>query len=52
MQAYQNWLNDSDLRSEGSLPGLEHLTDQQLFFLNFAQVGQHMSYTLMIVNLS
>jgi hypothetical protein len=23
-----------------------------LFFLNFAQVGQHMSYTLMIVNLS
>ena len=37
-QAYQNWLNENELRSEGPLPGLEHLTDQQLFFLNFAQV--------------
>ncbi len=39
-QAYLNWLSENDIKSEGSLPGLEHLTDQQLFFLNFAQVIQ------------
>eukprot|EP00095_Tigriopus_kingsejongensis_P001687 maker-scaffold1658_size31987-snap-gene-0.9 protein:Tk01687 transcript:maker-scaffold1658_size31987-snap-gene-0.9-mRNA-1 annotation:"endothelin-converting enzyme 1" len=35
--AYQKWLEENNIIEE-SLPGLEHLTGDQLFFLNFAQV--------------
>lgn len=37
-QAYQGWLAENDIKSEDPLPGLEHLSDSQLFFLNYAQV--------------
>ena len=38
LQAYKNWLQNSGTPSEEAMPGLEHLTHDQLFFLNFAQV--------------
>ncbi|TRY79276.1 hypothetical protein TCAL_06071 [Tigriopus californicus] len=35
--AYRRWLEENNIIEE-HLPGLEHLTGDQLFFLNFAQV--------------
>ena len=37
-QAYKNWLRMNDVQDETAMPGLEHLSHDQLFFLNFAQV--------------
>ena len=37
LQAYQNWKAENNLVEE-DMPGMEHLTGDQLFFLNFAQV--------------
>ena len=36
-QAYINWLKTQSVE-EPRLPGLTHLSDHHLFFLNFAQV--------------
>ena len=38
IKAYRNWLESNNLIEESPLPGLEHLTGDQLFFVNFAQV--------------
>ena len=38
LKAYKKWLQLNDIAEEPSFPGLEHLTHEQLFFLNFAQV--------------
>ena len=41
IKAYRNWLESNNLIEESPLPGLEHLTGDQLFFVNFAQVKNH-----------